>query len=144
MSAQDDVELMETLVKGCERFVAKEVASLMKELNAQKEQNKAMEARIGVLEVRNQNLEAEVSKLREESRAGHASCLERLQSALMSATLSLSNDEITQWKTATMKETIHLLVKAATLQEAYMLDDAQQRMADFFDSIDFDSIEDDV
>ena len=100
MSAQDDVELMETLVKGCERFVAKEVASLMKELNAQKEQNKAMEARIGVLEVRNQNLDGEVAKLTEESRAWHASCLERMQSAFMSACVSLSNDETTQPPTA--------------------------------------------
>ena len=104
MSGQDDVEVMEALIKGCEKFVAKEVASLMKQLNAQKEENKGMEARIGVLEIQNQNLEAEVSKLREESRAGHASCLERLQSALMSATLSLSNDEITQPPT---KETVH-------------------------------------
>jgi len=36
-----------------------------------------------------------------------------------------SNDDITQWKTATMKEMIHLLVKVAALQEAYMLDDTQ-------------------
>ena len=54
------------------------------------------------------------------------------------------NDEITQWKITTMKETVQLLVKAATLQEAHMLDNAQQRMTDFFDPIDFESIEDDV
>ena len=55
-----------------------------------------------------------------------------------------SNDDITQWKTTTMKEMIHLLVKAAALQEAHMLDNTQQRMTDFSDPIDFDSIEDDV
>jgi len=43
-----------------------------------------------------------------------------------------------------MKETVQLLVKAAALQEAYMLDNTQQRMTDFFDPIDFDSIEDNV
>ena len=58
--------------------------------------------------------------------------------------VNYSNDEITHWKTTTMKETIHQLVKAAALQEAYMLDIAQQRMTDFFDPIDFDSIKDDV
>jgi len=42
-----------------------------------------------------------------------------------------SNDKITQWKTTSMKETIHLLVKAAALQEACMLDDTQQPMTDF-------------
>ena len=55
-----------------------------------------------------------------------------------------SNDDITQWKTATMKETIHLLVKAAAIQEAYMLDDTQQRMTDYFRPIDFKSMEDDI
>jgi len=55
-----------------------------------------------------------------------------------------SNDDITQWKTGTIKETIHLLVKAAALQEAYMLDDTQQRMTDYFGPIDFNSMEDDV
>jgi len=55
------------------------------------------------------------------------------------------NDEIAQWKTTTtMKETFQPLVKVAALQEAYMLDDTQQQMTDFFDPIDFDSIEDDV
>ena len=43
-----------------------------------------------------------------------------------------------------MKETFQPLVKVAALQEAYMLDDTQQQMTDFFYPIDFDSIEDDV
>ena len=55
-----------------------------------------------------------------------------------------SNDDITHWKTATMKETIHLLVKAAAIQEAYMLDDTQQRMTDYFKPIDYKSMEDDI
>ena len=58
--------------------------------------------------------------------------------------VNYSNDEILQWKTTTMKETVQLLVKAAALQEAHMLDNTQQRMTDFFDPIDFDTIEDDV
>ena len=47
--------------------------------------------------------------------------------------IDYSRDKIAQWKITAMKETIHLLVKASALQEAYMLDDTQQQMTDFFD-----------
>ena len=47
------------------------------------------------------------------------------------------------WKTTTMKETVQLLFKAAASQEAHLLDENQQRITDFFDPIDFGSIDND-
>jgi len=55
-----------------------------------------------------------------------------------------SNNEITQWKTTTMKETVQLLVKTVALQEAYMLDDTQQRMTEFLTQLNYNSIDDDI
>jgi len=42
-----------------------------------------------------------------------------------------------------MKETVQLLFKAAASQEAHLLDENQQRITDFFDPIDFGSIDND-
>ena len=88
------MELVEGLVKQCERFVAKEVGGMRKELIAQKGDLQAMEVRIKSLELRNQELEADLARVEEERNTSHPHCLEKMQSALMSGFACLTNDAV--------------------------------------------------
>ena len=83
MSSVDEVEVMENLIKGCERFVSQALGQMKKELNAEKERTTVLEARV-------QGLETQVARLEAENSA--TLTVERVQSAFMAGMVALSNE----------------------------------------------------